>query len=576
MLKVVSVEHMRRVEAAADAAGVSYATMMENAGTATAHQIADYLESGPDHTGERRILFLIGTGNNGGDGLVAGRVLAGMSDRYQVEFYLLAHRSAEDLNFQAALVAGIPITYVDDDRDFQTLTALVTRAEVIADAVFGIGVRLPLRGKSAEVLGHVRLVLQERKHIPAERISPNSPRSGMSLPKPYIIAVDCPSGLDCDTGQVDEKTIVADCTITFIAAKPGLLTFPGAAYIGQLVVATIDIPDSLPELHQAGTVLVDSALAQSLLPARPPDSNKGTFGKTLIVAGSTNYVGAAGLCSMAAYRSGAGLVTVGAVGSVVSALAGHLLAPTWLLLPHDMGVIAASAVSVLTGELAGYSALLLGPGWGQEGTTRDFLLKLLTVPEGIRDSHRQNTMGFATKRANAVPNEQSVDAVASLPPLVIDADGLNLLAQINHWWELLPPHTIITPHPGEMARLAGTTTATVQADRAKIALEKAAEWQVVLILKGAHTLIAAPDRRLFVLPFKTDALATAGTGDVLAGTITGFLAQGMSPVNAAVLGGYVQGMAGELAARQIGNSRSVIADDVLNNLGEVLTAIENH
>lgn len=171
--------------------------------------------------------------------------------------------------------------------------------------------------------------------------------------------------------------------------------------------------------------------------------------------------------------------------------------------------------------------------------------------------------------------EQNEGAVAPLPPLVIDADGLNLLAQINHWWELLPPHTIITPHPGEMARLAGTTTKTVQADRAKIALEKAIEWQVILVLKGAHTLIAAPDKRLFVLPFKTDALATAGTGDVLAGTITGFLAQGMSPVNAAVLGGYIQGMAGELAARQNGNSRSVIADDVLNSLGEVLTAIEN-
>ncbi len=574
MLKVVSVEHMRRIEAAADAAGVSYSTMMENAGTAAAHHIADYLESRRQHTGEQRILFLIGTGNNGGDGLVAGRVLTQMHDQYRVAFYLLAQRSAVDLNFRAVQAAGIPVTYVEDDSDFQALIALVANAHVVVDAVFGIGVRLPLRGKSAEVLEHIRQALQRRKRTPTERITPNTPESDMSLSKPHVIAVDCPSGLDCDTGQVDEKIIAADSTITFIAAKPGLLAFPGAAYTGQLTVATIGIPDSLPELHQAGTVLVDCALAQILLPERPPDSNKGTFGKTLVVAGSTNYVGAAGLCSMAAYRSGAGLVTVGAVGSVVSALAGRLLAPTWMLLPHDMGVIAASAVSVIASELAGYSALLLGPGWGQEGTTRDFLLKLLALPDGIRDPHKRHSMGFAAMREDATV-EQNEGAVASLPPLVIDADGLNLLAQINHWWELLPPHTIITPHPGEMARLAGTTTKTVQADRAKIALEKAIEWQVILVLKGAHTLIAAPDKRLFVLPFKTDALATAGTGDVLAGTITGFLAQGMSPVNAAVLGGYIQGMAGELAARQNGNSRSVIADDVLNSLGEVLTAIEN-
>jgi NAD(P)H-hydrate epimerase len=292
----------------------------------------------------------------------------------------------------------------------------------------------------------------------------------------------------------------------------------------------------------------------------------------LIVAGSTNYIGAAGLSAMAAYRTGAGLVTVGGVGPVVSALAGRFLAPTWLLLPHEMGVIAESAAQVIARELAGYSAMLLGSGWGKETTTRDFLLKLLDLPNDSGKPHKRHSMGF-TVTTDKSPGEAETNTPSVLPPLVIDADGLNLLAQVENWWELLPPHTIITPHPGEMARLAGLTTAEVQADRETIALQKAAAWGVVLVLKGAHTLITTPDNRLFTLPFKTDALATAGTGDVLAGTITGFLAQGVDPVKAAVLGGYIQGMAGEQAARQIGNTRSVAADDVLNNLGAALTII---
>ncbi len=288
----------------------------------------------------------------------------------------------------------------------------------------------------------------------------------------------------------------------------------------------------------------------------------------LIVGGSVNYTGAPGLSARAAYRSGAGLVTVGAPEPTIRALASQISEATWLLLPHDMGVLADSAASLIRKEAATYNALLLGPGWGREDTTRDLLAKLLD-PDGARPaSHRP--MGFA---GSATPTEDRPEEL-TVPPLVIDADGLFLLAQLEDWWTRLPAGTILTPHPGEMATLAGIDIQDVQKQRREIAGAKAQEWNVILVLKGAHTLIAAPDGRITALPFKTSALATAGTGDVLAGLIVGLRAQGLAPFDAAVAGGYLHGLAGELAAQRIGSERSVIAGDVVEAVGAAFRAVE--
>jgi NAD(P)H-hydrate epimerase len=256
------------------------------------------------------------------------------------------------------------------------------------------------------------------------------------------------------------------------------------------------------------------------------NSHKGTYGKALIVAGSTNYRGAPALSARSAYQIGAGLVTVSAPQIVIDTIAGHILEATWLLPGDDYSP-------------ADFDALLVGPGWGH--ANRDLLDHLLGQ---------------------------------SLPRLIIDADGLNLLAESPEWWKHLPPNTILTPHPGEMSRLSGLSTSEIQANRAAIAIQKAVEWNVILLLKGAHTLIAAPDGRVIVLPFKTDALAKAGTGDVLAGIIVGLLAQGGNPFEAAAVAGYVHGLAGELAAQTLGTTRSVLASDVSEHLAQALKRIE--
>ncbi|MCC6801512.1 MAG: NAD(P)H-hydrate dehydratase [Anaerolineae bacterium] len=561
-MKVVSVEAMRKIEAAADASGISYAEMMENAGEAVALRVIAILAQLPDPS-EARVTLLIGPGNNGGDGLVAGRVIAEQIGAL-VRFYLLTRRPDDDPHMKAIEERGLFVAHAEDDQRFRVLTNMVASAHVVVDALFGIGLTLPLRDNAAKLLRAAKQALDEGDETGAGRPIQLASPAPRPATHPYVIAVDCPSGLDCDTGKLDKNALNADETVTFIAAKPGLFTFPGAAAVGALTITSAGVPGSTEGLKEAQHSVVDPASVRALLPARPADGNKGTFGKVLILGGSANYVGAPGMAARAAYRSGVGLVAVGAPEPTVAALAGHLLETIWLLFPHEMGALSADAAPYVREEAAKYSALLVGPGWGREKTTRELLLKLLD-DETTRPMRR--VIGFSVSADAEKPE------AGSLPPLVIDADGLNLLSEIDEWWTHLPAGTILTPHPGEMARLAGTDVQDVQSRRWEIAEEKAKAWNVVLVLKGAHTLVAAPDGRVAALPFKTSALAHAGTGDVLAGLTAGMLAQGLSPFDAAVAAGYVHGLAGERAAFRLGSERSVLAGDVIEAIPDAFRVL---
>jgi len=564
MPKIVTVEQMRAVEQAADAKGHTYAAMMEHAGAAVAERVLELVEGNP----EPRIAILVGPGNNGGDGLVAGRRLLEALPRAQVGAFLLKPRDDSDDVFVRAREAGVFIADADNDRaaGYRGLQQLVSSADVLIDALFGTSLRLPIKGEPAKVLqaAHKALALRRADRPQRPFVTPARPSEGdTSRPAgPVVVAVDCPSGLDCDTGALDPNALHADETVTLAAAKPGLFVLPGAEAVGLLHIAAIGLPARLPELDDIPFTLVDAAEVARRLPSRPIGSHKGTFGKALIVAGSLNYVGAAYLSGDAAYRSGAGLVTVAAPQIIVPVLAGMLPEATWLLLPHDMGVINAAAVRVLRDELAGCQALLIGPGLGREDVTAEFLRELLQPKEELR---RSRAIGFVP--VTGADAERSSNG-APLPPLVIDADGLNLLAGMDDWTALVPAHTVLTPHPGEFARLSGLDVAEVQAGRVALAREKAAAWNCVVVLKGAFTVVAAPDGRCALQPFATSALATAGTGDVLAGTIAGLLAQGLEPFDAALAAGWVHGMAGLLAADAFDTPISVMAGDVAALLPE--------
>ena len=557
-MKLVTVEEMRHLEGAADAGGHTYATMMERAGRAVARVIQGQVE-----IKGKRVLLLIGPGNNGGDGLVAARYLDEADA--QVVCYLWKPRAEDDPNWQQVREKSIHCLCFGDDGIGKTLRKALRNVDVIVDALLGTGSTRPIEGELKQILEIVREAVDKRRAalgtecidlIPAR----SSGRSSLPSPTPFIVAVDVPSGLDCNTGEVDPVTLPADLTVTFAAPKRGQFRFPGAEMIGNLIVADIGIDPALSADIQTGVATAHGVGA--LLPPRPLNAHKGTFGKAMVVAGSVNYTGAPYLAGAAAARVGTGLVTLAPPQPLYPILAAKLTEATFILLPHDLGVLAPQATRVLAAHLEGYAALLLGPGLGRDEQTVGFVHQLL----GIAASGRHKRIGFQHSEG------QPTDKV-DLPPLVIDADGLNALSEAEEWWTSIPGGSILTPHPGEMSTLAGLDRQAINEDRIAVARAKASEWDQVVVLKGAYTVVAAPDGRVTVLPFANPGLATAGTGDVLAGAIVGLLAQGLEPFDAAICGAYLHGLAGQIVSERTGDV-GMLAGDLLPALPEAIARLE--
>jgi NAD(P)H-hydrate epimerase len=544
-MKLVSISEMRSIEKEADSNGLTYEMMMENAGHNLSREVLQ-LAYAQDDEEDIQVLGFAGPGNNGGDTLVALTHLA--EKGWKARAYLIKRKAGGDPLVKRLEDADGEIYLAEKDSDFQQLTAFLETADVVLDGVLGTGFKLPLKPDIAKVLGAVKTIL------------------GSIEWQPFIVAVDCPSGVDCDTGEIAEECIPADATVTLAAVKQGLLKLPAYDLIGELHVVDIGQLNELMSWQAVKNEVANDTLAKSLLPERPTDAHKGTFGSALVVAGSVNYTGAALLAGKAACRSGVGLVTLAVPAPLHTALAGHFPEAIWLLLPHEMGSIASGAADVLTDNLEHATALLVGPGLGLDDTTREFIATLL---DGAHAKISSAHMGFVLSPGSKVDQKPAV-----LPPFVFDADGLKLLAKLPNWFRLLPAPAILTPHPGEMSALTGLTVEKIQKDRLAIACKYAAEWGHVVVLKGAFTVIAAPDGRTTTIPVATPALAHAGTGDVLAGLITGLRAQGLEAYDAARLGAWVHAQAGLAAALIQGSTTAVLAGDVLEAVADVLAELE--
>lgn len=516
-MKVVTSEQMREIDRNAASIGVTTEILMENAGRAVAEEARKLVGS----VIGKHVLVLVGPGNNGGDGLVAGRYLEDWGA--EVTIYLCSQRPADDKNLALAKGRGIPVIQIDQDESFGSLDELLVSSEIVIDAVFGTG-RSRAIGGLREMFS--RLITARQKN-----------------PQLLVVAVDVPSGLDADTGAVDPACPFADITVTLGYPKPGLFNFPGAERAGRIVIADIGIPPHLAE--HVTTELITEGWARSVLPKRPLDANKGSFGKVLVVAGSINYIGAAYLACMGAARVGAGLVTLSTASSLQPILAAKMTEVTYAPLPEaEAGVIAAEAASVLKQWLPSYDVLLMGCGLGQRSQVLEFI---------------QSTLFDLSK--------------SSSPALVLDADALNTLAQIPGWWQKLNQGAILTPHPGEMARLAGLSVEEVQRRRLEVARKAAMEWQKVVVLKGAFTVVASSDGRAKISQFANPGLASAGTGDVLTGVIAGLVAQGLTPFDAASCGVYLHGKAGEIVRQEMGDA-GMLASDLLPILPKVITELK--
>jgi ADP-dependent NAD(P)H-hydrate dehydratase / NAD(P)H-hydrate epimerase len=545
-MKLVTVPEMHSVEQEADAHGLTYTLMMENAGLHLAEEAIKLSYSYENEEESTQVLGLVGPGNNGGDTLVALAHLA--KKGWKTSAYLVHRKTSGDALIKRLEEAGGEISSSDKDSDYKQLRLLVESTDVLLDGVLGTGFKPPLKDEIGKVMGEVK----EITHT-------------MEWP-PFVIAVDCPSGIDCYTGEAVGQTIPADVTVTMAAVKQGLLKLPAHDLAGEIRVVDIGDLNSLKSWQSLRNDVADEELVSSLLPERPSDAHKGTFGTVMIASGSTNYTGAVLLAGKAAYRSGAGLVTLAIPAPLHTALAGHFPEATWVLLPHEMGVIASGAVEILSKNLERVTALLIGPGLGVEETTGNFLSSLLN---GNQDTPVHGRMGFV----KSTTEKEGTDHT-SLPPLVIDADGLKLLARIPNWHKLLPGESILTPHPGEMSVLTGLSIDEIQKDRLVVALKYAKTWGHVVVLKGAFTVIASPDEWTTTIPVATPALARAGTGDVLAGLITGFRAQGLKAYDAARAGAWIHAEAGLYAAQYQGSTGAVMAGDVLDALPEVLSGLD--
>ena len=543
---IVSTQQMRAAEKAADAAGLSYEQMMENAGRA----VAEAIDTQFDAAGTR-VLVLVGPGNNGGDGLVVARHLAGYGAA--VTTYVWKRNTVGDRNWALLDATGVQTVLSSDDSGQARLTSLLYEADIIVDALLGTGVTRPIEGSLAGLLDQTKQVIAGRRR------REDGPLAEPARPAPYhnfgpiVVAVDVPSGLNSDTGEVDPHTLTADLTVTLAAVKRGHVLAPGINMVGRLIVADIGLKPAHYPADLSMQIATGAGVA-AILPVRPAGAHKGTFGTATLVGGCLNYIGAMVLAGQAATRIGAGLVRLALPQPIQSVVASRVTEAIYLPLPHTEGAIAPEAVVLLREKLEDSEALLIGPGLGQAEPTEVFLKDLLAG----KGSKRRN-LGFRQA------NQGDVEGANSLPPLVLDADALNILARQQEWWRLLSPNCILTPHPGEMSRLTGLEIKEVQARRLELAPEMARKWSQVVLLKGAHTVVAAPDGRTMVMPFANAALAKAGSGDVLAGSIAGLLAQGLPAFEAAVAGAYLHGLAGELARGDL-SLAAVVAGDLVNLL----------
>jgi len=505
---------MRQIDREAiEKRGIPSEQLMENAGRGIAERILAGVLPSPKTSSAT---VLCGKGNNGGDGFVVARYLHKAGVDVVTYFLGPLTKLSRDAKLNFDRVAGMGLELIE----VTSADILPQRLEsdIVVDAVFGTGFSGAPRELSAEVI----------EYINAQDC--------------LTVAVDMPSGLNADTGQCEGVVIQADYTYTLALPKYGLFLSPGRELAGDIEVVPIGIPDDVPESIELQTDLITEDAVSDLLPRRKPDGHKGDFGRVLVLAGSTGMTGAAAMTGMSALRSGCGLALVACPASTQPVLAGKLTE----VMTHPLPAVARKGVLALRGlgEVrklsAANDAIVIGPGIGRHHETQELVRRLVSTLQ---------------------------------QPAIIDADGLNALAGHTDILTTCQSTLVLTPHPGEFNRLTGETVPEEIEPRIDIARNFARKHEVVLVLKGSPTLIAGPDGDCYLNPTGNNGMATGGSGDVLSGIVGSFLAQQMRPLDAAVAGAYVHGLAGDLAADQL-TPRAMIASDIIDCLPQAFEYLE--
>ncbi len=515
-MKLVNSREMKAIDHnAIKEYGIAGIVLMENAGIRCVEVIEEILGV----TAGKTVVILVGRGNNGGDGLVIARHLLNA----KAHVFVFALSPPEVLppdsrtNYEIFKNMGGQFSLLQKEEDLDSLLLCLLNSDLIVDALYGIGFKGSLSEYEARLVDMVNWC--------------NKP----------VVAVDIPSGVDADTGLVHGAAIKATHTISFALPKIGLVLEPGKDYVGTLSIADISIPYKLLEDSRLQTNLITADMVGPLIKRRPAESHKGTFGHALLVGGSVGLTGAVVMASYAALRCGAGLVTAALPESLVPVVDGVMTEVMTSPLPETgQAVVGLEALAILDNLMNTVSVGAIGPGMSDHSEAAAVLQHILQH-SGI--------------------------------PLVIDADGLNALAGNTEVFKQRQVPIVLTPHPGEMARLTGKSIAEIQSHRLAIARQYALEWGVTLVLKGNKTVVADPAGNLFVNIIGNPGMATAGSGDVLCGIITGLIAQGLKATEAAVAGVYLHARCGDQVAEHKGQ-RGLVAGDLIAALPDILMAFE--
>ena len=511
MVRILSLQQIKQVEQTANESGITYLRLMENAGSACAKIIRDKF----DDSGLKNAVIVCGKGKNGGDGFVIARKL--FENGYKVNIILAMGEPEADNAiemYHRAKSLGINFEHYDENNDSQL--ARIVNADIVVDCIFGTGFRGTADRKTARLFDII------------------------SSSEGYVISIDLPSGMYTDSSELPETVVRADMTVSVIALKYSLVYYPSAELAGEVQVVSIGIPEDIIEKYVSAYSL-DINDIKTKFTRRQENSNKGDYGKALVIAGSYEMPGAALLSSEAAVKSGAGLVKTAfpdkAYPVMMSTCPEKVLVP---LPSNEDGRISSLSLTRIGEELTKCDAVLIGCGLGND---RDIFRAVQFVLEN------------------------------STVPVILDADGINVLkGRIDIIKEAKAP-VIITPHPGEAARMLDCSVADIQADRIEAAKKLCEATNAVVVLKGSRTVVTKNASRFYINTSGNSGLATAGSGDVLAGILLSFLAQGMSPYVASVCAVYIHGAAGDYAAEKL-SKMGMSAHSVIDELPKLLACFE--
>jgi len=510
-LKIVSAEEMRQIDQRAiDKYGIPGLVLMENAGWRVVQVVEQILES----VVGKKVTIFAGKGNNGGDAFVVARHLRNMGAQVKILVTCEPTEISGDakVNLEILEKIDLKVYHLLNANSLNIVKVALISTDLVIDGIFGTG----FKGVVNKYMGKIFDLINQCE-------------------KP-IVSIDIPSGVEANTGKVLGPCVKANHTVTMALPKIGLLLEPGASFTGNLYIGDISIPEEAITEQGINRYVTDLSLIKSLFPRRSPDGHKGTYGHVLVVGGSEGMTGAVTLTSQAALKIGAGLVTLGVPSSLNQIMELKLTEVMTKALPEtDKKVLSQAAKEDILHLTTKADVLAIGPGMSQEDSVKELLIDLL--------------------------KEIKI-------PIIIDADGLNALVDNLDVFKEMQVPVVLTPHPGEMARLTNMSVPEILENKLTIAKEKAIEWQVTLVLKGNKSIIATPEGKVYINPTGNPGMATAGSGDVLTGIIAGLIGQGLTADKATVVGTFIHGLAGD-KAREAKGSYSLVASDIVESLGSV-------